>query len=130
MCYLSLDLRLLITPLASSKSKDRQCNGLELEDTKGVIRSRKSKKDRQCNALELEDNKGVIRSRKSKDRQYNGLELEDTKGVIRSRKSKKDRQYNDLQNTTQKSEDRATRVPLKQGLNRGGTLVLFLLQIQ
>jgi hypothetical protein len=46
-------------------------------------------------ALELEDNKGVIRSRKSKDRQYNDLELHDIKGVIRSRKSKKERQYND-----------------------------------
>jgi hypothetical protein len=29
------------------KSKDRQYNGLELEDAKGVIRSRKSKKERQ-----------------------------------------------------------------------------------
>jgi hypothetical protein len=52
------DLRLLITSLVSliygfwlplwylqtfnhSKSKDRQCNGKKLEDTKGVIRSRK-----------------------------------------------------------------------------------------
>jgi uncharacterized protein involved in type VI secretion and phage assembly len=77
--------------------RDRQCNGLELQDTKGVIRSRKSKKDRQYNGLELEDTKGAIRSRKSKkDRQYNCLELEDTKGVIRSRKSK-DRQYTDLE---------------------------------
>ena len=47
----------------------------------------------------FEDTKGVIRSRKSKDGQYNGQKCEDTKGVIRSRKSK-DRQYND-----QKSED-------------------------
>jgi hypothetical protein len=69
--------------------KDRQCNGLKLEDTKEVIRSRKSK-DRQYNGLDLEDAKGVIRSRKSKkDRQYNGLEIEDAKGVIRSRKSKR-----------------------------------------
>ena len=62
----------------------------------GVIRSRKSKTDRKCNGLELQDTKGVIRSRKSQDRHYNGLELEDAKGVIRSRKSKKDRQYNGL----------------------------------
>jgi hypothetical protein len=47
-------------------------------------------KDRQCNGLKLEDTKEVIRSRKSNDRQYNGLELEDAKGVIRSRKSNKD----------------------------------------
>ena len=46
--------------------------------------------------------------------------FEDTKGVIRSRKLKKDRQYNvnnDLQNTTQKTKDRATRTPLKPGVN-------------
>ena len=30
--------------------KDRQYNGLELEDTKGIIRSRKSKKERQNTA--------------------------------------------------------------------------------
>jgi hypothetical protein len=78
-CLSFLDLRLLITPLIS-------CNSRSLC---------KCKKDKQCNGLELEDTKGVIRSRKSKDRQYNGLELEDTKGVIRSRNSK-DRQYNDL----------------------------------
>jgi hypothetical protein len=39
-----------------------QHNGLELEDTKGVIRSCKSKNDTQHNSLELEDTKGVIRS--------------------------------------------------------------------
>ena len=49
--------------------------------------------------------------------------LEDTKGVIISLKSKKDKQYNeqknkdkrtnnDLQNITQKTKDRATRIPL------------------
>ena len=43
----------------------------------------------------FEDTKGVIRSRKSKrDRQHNGQKFEDTKGVIRSRQPKKDRQYN------------------------------------
>ena len=41
---------------------------------------------------EFEDTKGVIRIRKSKkDRQHNG---QDTKGVIRSRKPKKDRKHN------------------------------------
>jgi hypothetical protein len=50
--------------------------------------------DRQYNGQKCEDTKGVIRRRKSKDRQYNGQKCEDTKGVIRSRKSKKDRQYN------------------------------------
>ena len=55
------------------------------EDTKGVIRSCKSKKDRQHNGQKFEDTKGVIRSCKSKkDRQYNGQQFEDTKGVIRS----------------------------------------------
>jgi len=49
--------------------------------------------------------------------------FEDTRGVTRSRKSKKNGQYgemkkdkgtfNDLQNTTQKTEDRATRKPIK-----------------
>jgi hypothetical protein len=56
--------------------------------------------------------------------------FEDTKGVIRIRKSKKDRQHNgqkkkdkrtnnDLQNTTHKPKDRATRTPLKTGVNLG-----------
>jgi hypothetical protein len=70
------ELRLLITPLAkgvirSPKSKDIQCNGQKFEDTKGLIRSRKSTKDIQCNGQKLENTKGVIRSRKSKkDIQY------------------------------------------------------------
>ena len=37
--------------IISSKSKDRQHNGQMLEDTKGVIRSRKSKRDRQRNTV-------------------------------------------------------------------------------
>jgi hypothetical protein len=51
-------------------------------------------------------------------------EFEDTKGVIRIHKSKKNRQHNgqkrkykrtnnDIQNTTQKTKDRVTRIPLK-----------------
>jgi hypothetical protein len=43
----------------------------KFEDTKGIIRSHKSK-DRQYNSKKSEDAKGVIRSHKSKDRQYNG----------------------------------------------------------
>ena len=56
-------------------------NEEKCEDTKGVIRSRKSK-DRQHNDQKCEDTKGVIRSRKSKDRQHNDQKCEDTKGVI------------------------------------------------
>ena len=52
--------------------------------------------------------------------------FEDAKGVIRIRISKKNRQhngqkkrdktiYNDPQNTTQKTNDRVTRTPLKTG---------------
>jgi hypothetical protein len=44
-------------------------------------------------------------------------DFEDTKGVIRIRKSKKDkRTNNDLQNTTQKTNDRATGTPQKPGM--------------
>jgi hypothetical protein len=51
-------------------------------------------KDRQYNGLKLEDTKGVTRICKSmKDRQYNGLRLEDTKGVTRTCKSMKDRDH-------------------------------------
>ena len=52
-----------------------------------------------------DDTKVVIRSRKSKDRQYDGQKkkdkekFDDTKEVIRSRKSKKDRQYDGKQRT-------------------------------
>jgi hypothetical protein len=35
----------------------RQYNGQKLDDTKAVIRSRKSKKDRQYNGQKLEDTK-------------------------------------------------------------------------
>ena len=41
--------------------KDRQYNGLKLEDTKGVTRICKSNRDRQSNGLKLEDTKGVTR---------------------------------------------------------------------
>jgi hypothetical protein len=36
----------------------------------------------------FEDTKGVIRNRRSKDRQHNGQMCEDTTGVIRNRRSK------------------------------------------
>jgi hypothetical protein len=71
----------------------------EFKDTKGVIRSSKSK-NRQHNGQNIKDTKGVIKSRKSKNRQHNGLKFEDIKGVIRIRKLK-DRQHN-------KTKDRAT----------------------
>jgi mannose-6-phosphate isomerase-like protein (cupin superfamily) len=56
----------------------------------------------------------------------NQEEFEDTKGTIRNRISKKNRQHNgqkkkdkrtnnDIQNTSQKTKDRTTRIPLKTG---------------
>ena len=54
-----------------------------------------------------EDTKGVIKICKSKDRQQNG------------KKKRDKRTNNDLRNTTQKTKDRATRTPLKTGLNSG-----------
>ena len=39
------------------------------------------------NEEKCEDTKAVIRSRKSKDRQHNHQKCEDTKGIIRSRKN-------------------------------------------
>jgi hypothetical protein len=50
--------------------KDRQYNGLRLEDTKGVTRTCKSKRDRQYNGLKLEDTKGVTRTCKSMKDSY------------------------------------------------------------
>ena len=50
------------------------------------------------------------------------LKLEDvydTKGVIRIRKSKDKMTNNDLQNTTQKTNDRATRTPQNPGVISG-----------
>ena len=82
-----------------------QFRGIERQRRyKGVIRRRKSKKDRQYNG-------------QKKDRQYNG--------------QKKDRQYNgqkkkvkktknDLQHTRQKTKDRVTQTPVKQGMNSCG----------
>jgi hypothetical protein len=53
----------------------------------------KSLKNRQYNGQEFEDAKGVIRGHKLKNRQYNGQEFEDVKEVIRGHKLK-DTQYN------------------------------------
>ena len=52
---------------------------------------------------EFEDAEGIIRIRKSKNRQHNGQKKRDK------------RTNNDLQNTTQKTNDRVTRTPLKIG---------------
>jgi len=55
----------------------------------------------------------------------------DTKGVIRSRKlntiskRKGTKTNNDLQNITQKTKDRATRIPLKSGVNSGAPEVVW-----
>ena len=54
---------------------------------------------------EFEDTNGVLRIRKSKDRQHN------------DQMKKDNRTNNDLTNSTQKTTDRATRTPLKQGKN-------------
>ena len=51
----------------------------------------------------FEDVKGVISSRNTKDRRHNGEKKRDT------------RTNNDLQNITQKTKDRATRIPQKLG---------------
>jgi len=59
----------------------------------------------------IEDTKGVIRSSKSKDRQYNGhtkMNKQTNNGHTKMDK----RTNNDLQNTTQKTKDRSTRNPL------------------
>ena len=53
---------------------------IEVEDTTGAIRIRKSKKDRQHNG------------QKTKDKQPSRSRSKDTTGAIRIRKSKKDRQ--------------------------------------
>ena len=56
----------------------------EFEDTKEVIRVRKSKTNRQRNGQQIEDTtKGVIRIHKSKNRQHNGQMIDDTKGIIK-----------------------------------------------
>ena len=54
----------------------------KFEDTKGAIRSRKSKKVRQYNCQKFEDTKSAIRSRNSKkERQYNGQKGERKSGT-------------------------------------------------
>ena len=70
-----------------------------------------------CRYEKIEDTKGVIRSCKSKDRQHNGQTFEDTKGIIRSCKT--DRQYNGekkkgqaMKNTRQKPTYWAARCSL------------------
>jgi len=76
----------------------------EFEDTKGIIRSRKSKTDRQYNGLQ------------KRDRQYNGLQKRDRQ--YNGQKKKKDKRTNiNLQNTAQKTKDRTTRTSRKGGAN-------------
>ena len=71
----------------------RKKKGEKFEDTKEVIRIRKSKKDRQHN------------DQKEKSKKY---------------KRKKEKiTTNDLQNTTQTTNYRATRITLKTGVNSG-----------
>jgi len=56
----------------------------------------------------FDDTKGAIRSRKSKNKQYN------------DQKKKYTRTNNDLQNIQPKTNDWATRTPLKSGGELGG----------
>ena len=58
---------------------------------------------RTCGYEEFEDTKWVIKIRKSKDRQHNGQAKNDK------------RTNNHLQNTTQKTKDKATLIPLTIG---------------
>ena len=73
----------------------------EFEDTKEIIRIRKSKKDRQHNGYKKKDRQH--NGYKKKDRQHNGYK-------------KKDRQHNGQKKRTkgQQNKDRAIRTPLKQ----------------
>ena len=69
---------------------------------------------------EFDDTKGVIRIRKSKtDRQHNGQKTDNTmvkRQTTQWPKEKKDqRTNNDLQNITNKDKDRVTRTPPKTG---------------
>jgi hypothetical protein len=71
-----------------------------------------------------EDTKGEVRSRKSKERQHNGQKIPKGKSeAVNQRKDntmvKRKKTNNDLQNTTQKIKDRATRTPIKMVVNSG-----------
>ena len=66
----------------------------EFEDTKGIIRIRKSKKNRQHNG------------QKKKNRQHNGHKKKNRQHYDRKKKNKTTN--NDLHNTTQKTKDRVT----------------------
>jgi TRAF3-interacting protein 1 len=77
---------------------------VKFEDTKGVIRSRKSLKDRQYNGQKKDRQ---YNDQKKKDRQYNGQKKKDRQ----YNDQKKDRQYNgqkkkDRQYNGQKKKDR------------------------
>ena len=100
----------------------------KFENTKGVIRRRKSKKDRQYNDQKKKDRQ--YNDQKKKDRQYNDQKKKDRQYNGQKKKDrqyngqKKDRQYNghkskrtntNLQNTTQKPKEKATLTPVKSG---------------
>ena len=64
-----------------------------------------------------------MRKHMRKLRQLTDLKFEDSKGVIRIRKSEKDkRTNNDLQNTTQNTNDRATRTPQNNSIKKPGVV--------
>ena len=76
--------------------------------TKGVIRSRKSKTDWQCNGQKKKD--WQYNGQKKKDWQYNGQKKKDWQ--YNGQKKKNKWTNNDTPNTS-----RATRTPLKTGVN-------------
>ena len=90
----------------------------EFDDTKEVIRIRKSKKDRQHNGQKKKGRQH--NSQKKKNRQHNGQKKKDRQ---HNGQKKKDRQHNgqkkkdkktnnDIQNIAQKTKDQVRRTPL------------------
>ena len=79
------------------------------EDTKGVIRIRKSKKDKQHNGGPKEKGQ-TTQWPKEKDKQHNGQKKKDKQ---HNGQKKKDKQWSKKHCT--KNWDRATRTPLKTG---------------
>ena len=93
------------------KKKDKRQE--EFEDTKGVIRSHQSKKDRQHNGKKKKDKKTRSVWRYQRGNQKSSIESEGL--TMQWSKENDNSTNNDLQNITQKTKDRATRIPLKCG---------------
>ena len=84
-----------------------------VEDTKGVIRSRKSKRDRQHNGQKRKKDRQYNGQKRKKDRQHNGQKRKKDR-QHNGQKRKKDRQHNgqkrkkDRQHNGQKRKDKRT----------------------